>query len=178
MCNTLESQVSLRGMAFVDSTADRPSCRLAFPETRHAMRTSVKSNESGMAIITALLVLMLASGLMAGMFAALIADQRSHATDRDQSVAYAAAHAGLEKLTASLAALLRHRLQPQRRADRRHRQHPPAIPGFQFTSPGVTTGSGYDITFTPDPGPGPNTGNPLATVGHHHDRQLGRPDAG
>ena len=86
------------------------------------MRTSVKSNESGMAIITALLVLMLASGLMAGMFAALIADQRSHATDRDQSMAYAAAHAGLEKLTAEPGALLRRRLQPERRADRRHRQ--------------------------------------------------------
>jgi len=68
------------------------------------MRPSVKSNESGMAIITALLVLMLASGLMAGMFAALIADQKSHATDRDQSMAYAAAHAGLEKLTSNLGA--------------------------------------------------------------------------
>ncbi len=102
--NTLESQVSLRGMAFVDQVPVQ-SPAAAHPLTTHplrrgtAMRTSVKSNESGMAIITALLVLMLASGLMAGMFAALIADQRSHATDRDQSMAYAAAHAGLEKLT-------------------------------------------------------------------------------
>ena len=123
----------------------------------------MKSNESGMAIITALLVLMLASGLMAGMFAALIADQRSHATDRDQSVAYAAAHAGLEKLTASLARALRHRLQPQRRATSTLIDNlPPAIPSFEFTSPGGGAGSGYAITFTPDPGPGANTGNPLA----------------
>ena len=69
------------------------------------MKPSAKSNEAGMAIITALLVLMLASGLMAGMFAALLADQKSHATDRDQSMAYAAAHAGLEKLTSNLGAL-------------------------------------------------------------------------
>ena len=83
----------------------------------------VEVKRTGMAIITALLVLMLASGLMAGMFAALLADQRSHATDRDQSQAYAAAHAGLEKLTASLGCLFNNRLQPERRAAQRRRQH-------------------------------------------------------
>ncbi len=54
---------------------------------------------------------------------------------------------------------------------------PPAIPNFEFTSPGGGAGSGYNISFTPDPGPGPNTGNPLAPVGHHHHRQLGGPAA-
>ena len=39
---------------------------------------------------------------------------------------------------------------------------PPAIAGFEYTSPGGVAGSGYEITFTPDPGPGANTGNPLA----------------
>ena len=57
------------------------------------------------------------------MFASLTADQRSHAVDRDQSQAYAAAHAGLEKLTSSLAQLFVDRLQPERGADRRRGQH-------------------------------------------------------
>ena len=71
------------------------------------------ANESGMALITVLLVMMLVSGLMAGMFAAISHDQRSHAIDRDQTQVYAAAHAGLEKLTADLAALFADRLQPE-----------------------------------------------------------------
>jgi hypothetical protein len=129
------------------------------------MRPSAKSNEAGMAIITALLVLMLASGLMAGMFAALLADQKSHATDRDQSMAYAAAHAGLEKLTSNLGALFDTDFSPSAADISLIDDFPPAIPNFEFTSPGGGAGSGYQISFTPDPGPGPNTGNPLATVG-------------
>ena len=128
------------------------------------MRTSVKSNESGMAIITALLVLMLVSGLMAGMFAALITDQRSHATDRDQSMAYAAAHAGLEKLTSTLGTSFDTDFSPTAADINAMDNFPPAIPNFEYTSPGGGAGSGYQISFTPDPGPGPNTGNPLTQV--------------
>ena len=63
------------------------------------MRKHLRTDESGMALLTVLLVCMLASALMAGMFAAISSDQRSLGLDRDQSQAYAAAHAGLEKLT-------------------------------------------------------------------------------
>lgn len=122
--------------------------------------TSRRSNEQGMAIITALLVLMLASGLMAGMYAALIADQRSHATDRDQSQAYAAAHAGLEKLTAALGYLFTTDFSPSAAQLDVLDNTPPSVPGFAYTAPGGAVGSGYQISFTPDPGPGPNTGNP------------------
>ncbi len=121
---------------------------------------SMMKNESGVAMVTALLVLMLASGLMAGMYAALMANQRASATDRDQSVAYAAAHAGLEKLTSGLAQLFTTDFSPSAAQINVVDGTPPAIPGFQYTAPGG--GSGYDITFNPDPGPGPNTGNPLA----------------
>lgn len=126
------------------------------------MKRSLTANESGMAIVTALLVLMLASGLMAGMFAAVLADQRSHATDRDQSVAYAAAHAGLEKLTASLAGLFSTDFSPSAAQIAVIDDTPPTIDGFEYTAPGGVAGSGYQISFTPDPGPGANTGNPLA----------------
>ena len=119
-------------------------------------------DESGVALVTAILVLALASGLMAGMFAVLLADQRSHSTDRDQSVAYAAAHAGLEKLTAGLAALFVFDFSPSAAQVSVVDDTPPAIPGFAYTAPGGVAGSGYAIAFTADPGPGANTGNPLA----------------
>ncbi len=130
--------------------------------TQATTQTSWK-NESGMAIITAILVLMLASGLMAGMFAAVVADQKSHATDRDQTQAYAAAHAGLEKLTASLGGLFEADFSPSVAQLNIIDDVPPAIPGFEYTAPGGVAGSGYALSFTPDPGPGPNTGNPMAS---------------
>lgn len=130
--------------------------------TQATTQTSWK-NESGMAIITAILVLMLATGLMAGMFAAVVADQKSHATDRDQTQAYAAAHAGLEKLTASLGGLFEADFSPSVAQLNIIDNVPPAIPGFEYTAPGGVAGSGYALSFTPDPGPGPNTGNPLAS---------------
>ena len=125
------------------------------------MKTSLMKNESGIALVTAILVLMLASGLMAGMFAALLANQRSHSTDRDQSVAYAAAHAGLEKLTAGLAQLFMTDFSPSAAQLSALDNAPPDIEGFDYTAPGGVEGSGYEISFTPDPGPGVNTGNPL-----------------
>ena len=42
---------------------------------------------------------------MAGFVTVIVADQRSSGLDRDQTQAYAAAHAGLEKLTSDLAGL-------------------------------------------------------------------------
>ncbi len=121
------------------------------------MKQALKTTESGMAIVTALLVLALASGLMAGMFAAILANQRSHATDRDQSVAYAAAHAGLEKLTANLASLFITDFNPDSTEIDGLVTTPPAIDGFEYTAPGDVAGSGYAITFTPD-----GDGNPSA----------------
>ncbi|MEO8678202.1 MAG: pilus assembly PilX N-terminal domain-containing protein, partial [Vicinamibacterales bacterium] len=126
------------------------------------MKRSLVANESGIALVTAILVLMVASALMAGMFAALLADRQSHATDRDQSVAYAAAHAGLEKLTASLAGLFNTDFSPSAAQITAAAATPPAIPGFEYTSPGGALGSGYAISFTPDPCACPNAGNPLA----------------
>lgn len=123
---------------------------------------SLTKNESGAALVTAILVLMLASGLMAGMFAALLADSRAHATDRDQSVAYAAAHAGLEKLTAGLAALFAVDFSPNAGQIAVVDSTPPAIPGFTYTSPGGVAGSGYDISFKPIPVGQPNAGDPQA----------------
>ena len=81
------------------------------------MRPAPRSNETGIALITTLLVLMMVSALMVGFFATIAADQRASGIDRDQTQAYAAAHAGLEKMTSDLATLFADRRQPHRRAD-------------------------------------------------------------
>ena len=52
-----------------------------------------------------LMVMMLMSALLVGFFAVIAADQQASGVNRDQTQAYAAAHAGLEKLTADLGAL-------------------------------------------------------------------------
>ena len=116
------------------------------------------TGESGAALITALLAVMLVSALMAGMFAAIQADQRGGTTDRDQTQAYAAAHAGLEQLTSSLATLFNSDVSPSAAQINAITATPPSIPGFDFTAPGGTSGSGYAITFTADA-----QGNPQAT---------------
>ena len=58
------------------------------------------AREDGVAMITTLMVLVLVSALMVGFITAIVADQRASGLDRDQTQAYAAAHAGLEQLTA------------------------------------------------------------------------------
>ncbi len=57
------------------------------------------SAERGMALITVIMVMMLVSALMVGFIAAIMADNKSSGLDHDQTQAYAATHAGLEKLT-------------------------------------------------------------------------------
>ncbi len=112
-----------------------------------------RNNESGMALLTVLLVMVLVSGLAAGMFAAVTMEQRSHAIDRDQTQVYSAAHGGLEKLTADLAALFLSDFSPNKTqlnaltASTRL----PNMPGFEFTAPGGAAGSGYAISWAGSP---------------------------
>jgi hypothetical protein len=63
------------------------------------MRTS---NQSGIAMITVLLVLMLMSALLVGFTTVVMSDQRYRFIDRDRNQAFYAASAGVEKLTADL----------------------------------------------------------------------------
>ncbi|HZP47284.1 MAG TPA: hypothetical protein VFB07_02035, partial [Vicinamibacterales bacterium] len=63
------------------------------------MRTS---NERGIALITALLVMMLISALLVGFTTVVITDQRYRFIDKDRSQAFYGATAGVEKLTADL----------------------------------------------------------------------------
>jgi hypothetical protein len=60
------------------------------------------TNESGIAMITTLLVLMLMSALLVGFTTIVMSDQRYRFIDRDRGQAFYAASAGVEKLTADL----------------------------------------------------------------------------
>jgi len=63
------------------------------------------SSERGVALIAALLVMMMMSAMLAGFMVMVNADQMAGGIERDQTQAYAAAHAGVEKLTADLGQL-------------------------------------------------------------------------
>jgi hypothetical protein len=93
------------------------------------------------------MVLMVAAALMVGFFATIIADQRANGIDRDQTQAYAAAHAGLEKLTSAMATLFVTDYSPSKVQIDRIIAKPPVIPGFDFIAPGGAAGSGYMVTY-------------------------------
>jgi hypothetical protein len=101
-----------------------------------------------MALVSTLMVMMLMSALLVGFFAVITADQQASGLNRDQTQAYAAAHAGLEKLTADLGALFTGgNFSPTTAQINALAAAPPALPGFQFVAPDGT--SGYTITPMP-----------------------------
>lgn len=120
-------------------------------------RSSRIGGQSGMALITVMMVMMLMSVLMVGFVAAIVSDSRASGLDRDQTQAYAASHAGLEKLTADLSALFASDFNPIAADVYALSANYPTVPGFQYLAPDGT--SGYTVTFTPDTAPG-NVGNP------------------
>ncbi len=111
-------------------------------------RESVARRQDGIALIITLMVLMLVSALMVGFVSAIIADQRASGLDRDQTQAYAAAHAGLEQLTSDLSGVFTQDFSPDAARIATLTATPPTLTGFTFTDPGGA--SGYRINFTPD----------------------------
>jgi hypothetical protein len=118
---------------------------------------SHRSGESGVVLLTTLLILMIVSALLVGMFASVNSDVRATAIDRDQTQAYAAAHAGLEKLTSTLAQLFAADFSPSKDQILALNATPPALSGFEFREPGGSAGSGYKVSFSKVDG----SGNPL-----------------
>ncbi len=122
-----------------------------------------RKSESGVALLSAILVLMLMSAMVVGFMALVDADQRATVINRDQTQAYAAAHAGVEKLTADLGQLFDVTYSPTgtQITALAATGMEPAIPRVSYVRP--EGGSGYRITFRDDVGPnglgGPD-GNP------------------
>ncbi len=101
-----------------------------------------------MALLAAMLIMALMSGLLIGFFAMIQADQQASGVNRDQTQAYSAALAGLEKLTSDLGALFTGgNYSPTAAQIGALTANPPSLPGFQFRSPDGS--SGYTITQQP-----------------------------
>ena len=131
---------------------------------------SVLRNESGIALVSALLVLLLMSSLMVGFVAMATTDTRVRAISGSRTQAFYFAHAGLEKLTADIGDLFIVNASPTGAEIDALVGDPPDFP--QPVYPGVTWiegdgDSGYRIEFDRDadgnplPGPGNITSGPF-----------------
>ena len=118
-------------------------------------------DESGVALISALLVLLLMSALLVGFVALVTSDQRAGFATRDQTLAYSAAHAGLEQLTSDLGGLFAANFAPSGAQVLALQGTPPPLPGIQFASaggaPGYTIAFNADASGNPRPEPNPRT---------------------
>jgi type II secretory pathway pseudopilin PulG len=124
------------------------------------------AEQNGMALVVTLMVMMLVSVLMVGFVTAIIADQRASGLDRDQTQAYAVAHAGLEQLTSDLNALFVRDVSPNKTQLSALTTTPPSVTGFGFCAPTDTDcqpddNSGYSITFIPDAAGNPRPEDPI-----------------
>jgi hypothetical protein len=106
-----------------------------------------RNNQAGVALLSAILVLMLMSALLVGFVAMVTADQTASGINRDQTQAYAAAHAGVEKLTADLGQLFSGNFAPTgpQIATLTTPAMQPVLPGISYLAP--NGGTGYRITF-------------------------------
>jgi hypothetical protein len=131
------------------------------------MRAMKRNPEAGVALLSAILVLMLMSALMVGFISMVNSDQSASGINRDQTQAYAAAHAGVEKLTADLGQLFQNNFAPtgaQVNALETAAMEP-TLTGIQYLRPNGT--SGYQIDFNDqfdvngNPGPDGNPDTPV-----------------
>jgi hypothetical protein len=118
------------------------------------------SSARGVALVAALLLTMLMSAMVAGFLATVNADQASSGVERDQTQAYAAAHAGVEKLTADLGQLFTGNFSPTgAQVDALATgARQPNLPGVLYNRPDGT--SGYRINYLPDGAGNPSVRNP------------------
>jgi type II secretory pathway component PulK len=106
-----------------------------------------RNRESGVALLSAILVLMLMSALLVGFMAIVNSDQSASGINRDQTQAYAAAHAGVEKLTADLGELFQSNFAPNATeiGNLTVPAKQPALPGISYLRPNGLTG--YRISY-------------------------------
>jgi hypothetical protein len=133
---------------------------MGYPE--HARRKNPDtsegaSSEQGMALITSMLVMMLTSAILVGFAMTVTSDQRVRAIDRDRTQAFYGAQAGLEQMTADLAALFDSTLRPTGAQVRAIGQNRPSLPHVSFVN--RPNEPGYDIQFPADA-----QGNPVSEV--------------
>jgi hypothetical protein len=112
-------------------------------------------NEKGIALITALLVLLLVSSIIVGMCWMVMSDQRLGGSNSDHQTAFYAAEAGMEKMTADLGTQYGATNALSSTDVTTVTSKPPSIPGISFND--ASGNNKYAITYTSDA-----NGNPVA----------------
>ncbi len=98
-------------------------------------------SQRGIALVSVLLIMVLMVGLLTGFYAVVVADQNASGITRDQTQAYAAAHAGLEKLTADLGQMFTGgNYSPSADDLAALEADPPVLAGFVYEAPGGAPG--------------------------------------
>ncbi|HYL63934.1 MAG TPA: hypothetical protein VE077_15050 [Candidatus Methylomirabilis sp.] len=113
--------------------------------------------ESGIALLTTLLLLVLMSSLLVGFVMLITSGQKLSGANDDYSRAFYGAEAGMEKMTADLGTLFDTNYSPSAAQINALAMAPPSIPGIQYTKYDGT--SGYQLNYNTDAG-----GNPLAAI--------------
>jgi hypothetical protein len=108
----------------------------------------MKNNETGIALITTLLILVLLGVLLEGFVLSVNSDQGLIGADREQNRAFYGALAGLEQLTANLGNLFESNYAPTVAQINALTTVPPSVANLSFVSPGGV--SGYQISFPRD----------------------------
>jgi hypothetical protein len=111
--------------------------------------------ENGIALITALLILLLVSSIIIGLSWMVMTDQRLGGNNSDRQNAFYAAEAGMEKMTADIGELYTTTSALSSANITTVMAEPPVIPGVSYTT--ATGASGYLVTYTHDA-----NGNPAA----------------
>src|ERR1700739_454429 len=115
-------------------------------------------NEAGIALLTTLLLLFLMSSLLVGFSVLLVSDQQLAGANNDQTTAFYAAEAGMEKMTADLGNLFSQTYSPSITQINQLQYTPPTLPGIAFqTGDG---NNGYAIA----PVALDKNGNPAPTI--------------
>jgi Tfp pilus assembly protein PilX len=113
--------------------------------------------DSGIALLTTLLLMMLMAVLMVGFIMLITSGQKLNGVNNGYSKAFYGAEAGMEKITADLGTLFDTNYAPSSAQINAIAAAPPNIPGIQYLRYDGT--SGYQINYNTDA-----NGNPLATV--------------
>jgi hypothetical protein len=100
-------------------------------------------SESGIALVSTLLVLVLLSALLTAFIISINSDQGLIGVDRDQNRAFYGSLAGLEKLTADIVTLFTKNYQTTTAQINALTANPPSISGISFVAP--EGGSGYQV---------------------------------
>ena len=118
--------------------------------------STLKGSESGIALLTTLLLLVLMSSLLVGFMLLVINGQKVSGMDNDYTRAFYAAQAGMEKLTADLGTLFDNTYAPSAAELAVVKTGVPNLANIQFQKDDGT--SGYLLDYPTDV-----NGNPLAS---------------